>query len=1074
MVQNLVQNSPSVRAAQKALQGLVDRGVVPERIDAGYLLSADNLSIDLIRLELAGLGFPTGLELGEPFERLVHKHRWTYLDQRNRASVINLFAEHAKFNWSVLKWLTVDPSPNVGSSGLFSLSVPNDYNNVGSWSLNFTNDSSFNQVGDWEISSVDIDSKTINIRANFLMFARHSPKTVNGVTVSISRDVGSGSFNPLTTSGLKIAVSGGVLGGRIGVHLSSTVPDSYTGEDWNTYGSIWMDWLIPHFQGAITLISGDADQTFVTSAVKPDNFQTTVITRTSIKYIWDALPSDITILGYHFEWRIPGGEWIRIGTTGTTYTISGLDSRTQVEARVRGYNSYHNGAWTNVVEAVSGSYPAPLTPGNVRVTAKNRTSITFGWDVPTGQVTGYQIHYQIGSEGWRTVNHRVSSRSRTFSNLPSNTEVRFQVRAYNADATGPWSSVVTGTTDSLAAPGVPTGLAVSARTRNSITFGWTKPASSIVSGYNVQIRNNANSAWQSYTTTKLEYIVSSLSANTSRQIRVQAYNADATGPWSSVVTGTTDALAVPGVPTGLAVSSRTRNSITFGWTKPASSTVSGYNVQIRNDANSAWQSYTTTKLEYIVSSLSANTSRQIRVQAYNADATGPWSSVVTGTTDALAVPGVPTGLAVSSRTRNSITFGWTKPASSTVSGYNVQIRNDANSAWQSYTTTKLEYIVSSLSANTSRQIRVQAYNADATGPWSSVVTGTTDALAVPGVPTGLAFSAVGTDRFTVGWSAASGTVIGYHVEFRRQGTSTWTRRTTTSRSLTILNLSPYTTYEVRVRGYNSDNEGAWSDTSNQRTQSLGVQSISVNLTGSGTWVWPEPPAGYEPASEIVVTMRSGRGGNGGSGGRSGSGAAYITVAYESRYPAQGNPNTPGVGGLGGIGAGNAERGGIGSRGNLAVRIVTTRREYVASSGGGGGGGGGAKGTRGGITTFGNESTSYGPAGSGQNGRGGNIPGSLTDFVSAGRNGVGGIGESGDVTSSNGGTSSKTVRVTGSPGDRFDYSCGSRGRGGAGGGGGRAGTLPSGIGRRSGSIRLSPGSSGSNGSNGASGNISITT
>ena len=80
--------------------------------------------------------------------------------------------------------------------------------------------------------------------------------------------------------------------------------------------------------------------------------------------------------------------------------------------------------------------PVPRTP----------TSLTVSWSAPDNAgkpaITGYDVQYrETDTSNWALVSHNASSTSVIIAHLRSNTFYDVQVRALNADGSGPWSSI---------------------------------------------------------------------------------------------------------------------------------------------------------------------------------------------------------------------------------------------------------------------------------------------------------------------------------------------------------------------------------------------------------------------------------------------------------------------------------------------------------------------------------------------------------------------------------------------------------------------------------------------------------
>jgi hypothetical protein len=89
---------------------------------------------------------------------------------------------------------------------------------------------------------------------------------------------------------------------------------------------------------------------------------------------------------------------------------------------------------------------APGTPGNVRVTGTNNSSISLAWNASSGTVTGYRVY-----EG-STVRATVTGTSATNSGLGTCTSKTYTVAAYNGNGESPKSNEASGTTTGCPQP----------------------------------------------------------------------------------------------------------------------------------------------------------------------------------------------------------------------------------------------------------------------------------------------------------------------------------------------------------------------------------------------------------------------------------------------------------------------------------------------------------------------------------------------------------------------------------------------------------------------------------------------
>ena len=145
-------------------------------------------------------------------------------------------------------------------------------------------------------------------------------------------------------------------------------------------------------------------------------------------------------------------------------------------------------------------------------------------------------------------------------------------------------------------------------------------------------------------------------------------------------------ITVPAAPTGLAVDSRTHNSVTLSWDDPGDSTIQSYQVLryrfgrvvfggniavsrfavIADNTGSSDTTFTDTTAEPI-------TQYVYSIRARDSVGLSPVSASANAETtgEPAGIPAAPTGVAVGSRTHNSITLSWDDPGDSAIQNYQV-------------------------------------------------------------------------------------------------------------------------------------------------------------------------------------------------------------------------------------------------------------------------------------------------------------------------------------------------------------------------------------------------------------------
>jgi fibronectin type 3 domain-containing protein len=339
--------------------------------------------------------------------------------------------------------------------------------------------------------------------------------------------------------------------------------------------------------------------------------------------------------------------------------------------------------------------------------------------------------------------------------------------AYVTTASGNSPLATGNATTSTAALTQVTNLSVTGTTTSSISLTWT--AVSGATGYSIE----RNGSVVGTTAGNNTFTDTGLASSTTYTYNVAATNLSGTGPYSTPVNGTTNAvvITVPPQVTGLSVTGTTTSSVSLSWS--ADSGATSYTVE-RNGAVIASGIASTT---YTDSGLSSSTSYTYNVAGVNSAGIGAYSSSVVGTTNTIiTVPPQVTGLAVLSVTTSTVSLSWNADAGAT--SYTIE-RNGSVVATGITPTT---FTDSGLSPSTAYTYNVAAVNSAGTGPYSSSVVAATSTAAststllsyLQGLPTGTSnrilsgqhldyftgTSQTPYDDFTSGTNAATANIAG--------------------------------------------------------------------------------------------------------------------------------------------------------------------------------------------------------------------------------------------------------------------------------------------------------------------------
>ena len=190
----------------------------------------------------------------------------------------------------------------------------------------------------------------------------------------------------------------------------------------------------------------------------PSALSATAIGSTQIDLSWSAPASTggSAITGYKIEVSPNGtSSWTNLvantNSTATTYAHTGLASGDTRHYRVSAINANGAGDPSNVDSATTDAVPGAVSDVVVVPVPRTTDSLTVSWSAPDNAgkpaLTGYDVRYRSSGGGgsWTTVSEDAPSTSLIIGGL-RDAFYDVQVRALNADYSGPWSSTAEGVT----------------------------------------------------------------------------------------------------------------------------------------------------------------------------------------------------------------------------------------------------------------------------------------------------------------------------------------------------------------------------------------------------------------------------------------------------------------------------------------------------------------------------------------------------------------------------------------------------------------------------------------------------
>ena len=346
---------------------------------------------------------------------------------------------------------------------------------------------------------------------------------------------------------------------------------------------------------------------------------------------------------YAVQWKSGGQAWSgerQATTTGTTYTLSGLEAETAYTVRVRAQRSdISPGAWSD--EATGTTLAATVkvvtlpSVTDLSVESVSATSLKASWSAVLG-VDSYTVQWRKPRTGqkWGVSPRTASatSTSHTFTVDDADIDEGWTVRVRpetTSGAFGPWAYAY-GVQTALVPP---TGLTATATGSGTVNLAWTAPsvAGKTIGDYAVQ--------WESATpvdrgelrtdSTNATATVTGLRPGTKYTFYVSAVFNDKAVSLPATATATTSAAgAAPGKPTGLTATAVAPTTIQLSWTPATGEGVTGYGVQSRTGSG-GWTNVVTDTGNsypgYVHIGLEPGTTYHYQVIGGNAAGISPWS-----------------------------------------------------------------------------------------------------------------------------------------------------------------------------------------------------------------------------------------------------------------------------------------------------------------------------------------------------------------------------------------------------------------------------------------------------------------
>ena len=466
-------------------------------------------------------------------------------------------------------------------------------------------------------------------------------------------------------------------------------------------------------------------------------------------------------------------------TTGTSYTVTGLQPLTPYSCKVRSKSVDGAGAY-GAARTVRTLARGLDTPTGITQSCTD-TSVTVSWS-PVSGAAGYNLLFDSRI-------YKVSGTSMEVTGLRAGTAYQYRVQSRTADGTaGPYSPERTVRT----APAAPSAFRV-VTSEYSATIDWDLVSGAASYDLYLDGRYYRGDPPQKFI---------SLSPNTSYTYQVRSNNADGSSAFCAV----RNLKTTPHPPTRGITVSAARDSVTLSWNPVDGAT--SYDVLFGGNT------YRVTSPNKTVTGLAPGTSYTYALRSNNADGSSSYNESKTVTT-LHNPPAMPLNVSAVA-TQDSVTVKW--GAVSGATGYTVLFDDKA------YDETGTSRTFAGLNADTSHTYRVRAAGPGGNSEYTP--SGTVRTLpAVPDVPTDVRANANPYEA-VVRWNAVKG-ADSYDVLFNG------ILYNVTETSKLISGLTPSTSYTYQVRARNAAGTSAFSAAATVTT-SVRPPSAPTNIKATAT------------------------------------------------------------------------------------------------------------------------------------------------------------------------------------------------------------------------------------------------
>uniref|UniRef100_A0A8B9N8V8 Receptor-type tyrosine-protein phosphatase F n=1 Tax=Accipiter nisus TaxID=211598 RepID=A0A8B9N8V8_9AVES len=561
--------------------------------------------------------------------------------------------------------------------------------------------------------------------------------------------------------------------------------------------------------------------------------------------------------------------------TGTTYSI-----------RVLAFTSVGDGPPSDIIQ-VKTQQGVPAQPADFQAEAESDTRILLTW-LPASQerITKYELLYWEGEDGTQVEFDPTSSYA--VEGLKPDTLYKFRLGARSELGVGVYTPMIEARTAQSTPSAPPQEVECVSTSSTTIRVSWVPPPAQsrngVITQYSIAYQavegdDNTKHVVDGIGREHSSWEIKDLEKWTEYKVWVRAHTDVGPGPESIPVHVRTDEDVPSAPPRKVEVESVNSTAIRVSWKLPISNKqhgqIRGYQVTYVKLENNEPRGQPVIKdvmlseaQETIIGGLLPETTYSVTVAAYTTKGDGARSKPKVITTTG-AVPGKPT-MMISTTAMNTALIQWHPPKEMVgeLLGYRLQYRRLDEEKMNTIDFGKRDhhYTVTNLHKGATYLFKLSAKNR--AGPGEEFEKEITTAEDVPsGFPQNLRVVGLTTSTTEVAWdppvlAERNGKIVNYTVVYRDINSQQDLVNITKDTSITLTNLKPDTTYDIKVRARTNKGVGPLSPSIQSRTMpveqgKLFAKNFRVNavMKTSVLLSW-EVPDSYKSAVPFKILYNS--------------------------------------------------------------------------------------------------------------------------------------------------------------------------------------------------------------------------